>query len=91
MKKTIIALAFICALAFIPADQPKEIKIDLNTTDAIQKIIVHSINLLDNGTYRNNYDSVKLSIQQLSQVYSYLDNLRRLATDTTKKDTTKKK
>jgi hypothetical protein len=84
MKKSIIALALICALGFIPAE-PKEIKLDTNSTEAIQKILVHSINVLDNGTVRNNYDSVKLAIQELSSVYTYLENLKKQASDTTKK------
>lgn len=85
MKKTIAVLAFIIATAFIPEDKPKEIKLDFNSTDAIQKILVHSINFLDNGQYRNNYDSVKLAIQELGSIYTYLDNLKKQASDTSKK------
>jgi hypothetical protein len=84
MKKSIVVLSLICALGFIPSE-PKEIKIDLTAAEAVQKIIVHSINILDNGTSRNNYDSVKLAIQELSNVYSYFDNLKKQSTDTTKK------
>jgi hypothetical protein len=84
MKKSIVVLSLICALGFIPAE-PKEIKIDLTAAEAVQKILMHSINILDNGTYRNNYDSVKLAIQELSNVYSYLDNLKKQSADTTKK------
>jgi hypothetical protein len=84
MSKTILVLALICALGFIPSE-PKEIKLDTNSTEAIQKILVHSINVLDNGTFRNNYDSVKLAIQELSSVYSYLENLKKQASDTATK------
>jgi len=83
MKKAILVLGVIIVFAFIP--EQKKIEMEIPTAEAIQKIIVHSINVLDNGTYRNNYDSVKAAIQELSSVYSYLDNLKKAATDTTKK------
>ena len=83
MKKAILVVSIIFVFAFIP--EQKKIELEIPTAEAIQKIIVHSINVLDNGSYRNNYDSVKVTIQDLSSVYSYLDNLKKAATDTTKK------
>lgn len=86
MKKTIVVLALICSLGFIQEEKPQPtINLPISTTEAIQKIIAHSVSILDNGTYRNNYDSVKIAIQELSSIYNYLDQLKKAAQDTTKK------
>ena len=84
MRKILIVLALICAFGFIP-ETTKEIKVDIGVASEIQKIIAHSISILDNGTYRNNYDSVKQAINELSSVYQYIDGLKKQALDTTKK------
>lgn len=68
---------FVAAQKPIPPQERKVVlQMDNTSYNAVMTALAHTANFLDNGTYRNNYDSVKLAINDLVSVYNYLKALK---------------
>jgi hypothetical protein len=83
MKKVLTVLGITILFSFQAGNK---VTIESTVVNEMQRILIHSITLLDNGSYRNNYDSVKSCIQELNAVYAYLEQVKKQADSTNKKE-----